>query len=229
MLYKLLKHKNNNLSPFSFLGNLFLGFLYILIFMAISWIFSKYSQIDAASYIGEQIFILFAAYTQYTSKDFFRSVFILSIFSFLGLYGVVDNVENMEQVILIHFLKDFVESFLLINITTFLFVLLRNTIFKIDISKYLNNTIQFKNAFSVFVKSIKFILIFIYFALGILMVLFPPSLHLKGFYQSKFNFILNTEKVDIYFFSYEVVSYLLIGFLMYFIYTKLLQKKETRE
>lgn len=59
----------------------------------------------------------------------------------------------------------------------------------------------------------------IYVALGFLIVLFPPKFHYKS-YESKFDFFMSIQKVDFYFFMYEVISYLLIGLIVYLFFFK---------
>ena len=60
---------------------------------------------------------------------------------------------------------------------------------------------------------------FLYVFLGLLIVLFPPQFkHLP--YENKFKFFINVDKVDFYFFAYEVISYLLIGSVVYFLFFK---------
>lgn len=59
----------------------------------------------------------------------------------------------------------------------------------------------------------------IYFSIGIMIVMFPPQYYQKEFYYEmygRFNFILNTQSIDIYFISFELMSYLAMGFVFYY-------------
>lgn len=54
----------------------------------------------------------------------------------------------------------------------------------------------------------------IYFTIGILLVLFPPQYYTKDIYYKiygKFEFILQSKSVDIYFILFEFFSYIFIG------------------
>lgn len=221
LLYKVLKRKNNDLTVLSFLKYLLLGALYILIFIILASVFAKLQNIDFAFYIGGNIFILFAAYVQYTLKDFIRSVAVILFFAFGSTTGTTEFQDSSPVE---YFIVYFIEAFLLINITTALFSFVKKIFSTIEttVSAHEKKLVLLK-----LVGLVKYLFIFSYFVLGVCMVLFPPGFYKAGYGQQKFNFILNTDKIDIYFFAYEVVSYMLIGFLTYFIYTKLAcQKKE---
>jgi len=58
---------------------------------------------------------------------------------------------------------------------------------------------------------------YIYALLGIFIVIFPPKFQYKS-YESKFGFFLSIDKIDFYFFIYEIISYMLIGFIFYFLF-----------
>lgn len=71
-------------------------------------------------------------------------------------------------------------------------------------------------------RNINFIKI-IYFILGILLILFPPQYYTKDIYYKmygKFQFILQSKSVDIYFILFEFFSYIFIGLMFYFLFIK---------
>lgn len=68
----------------------------------------------------------------------------------------------------------------------------------------------------------------VYVGFGFLIVLFPPQFkHLS--YENKFRFFAFIDKVDFYFFMYEIISYLLIGALIYLFYFKNKQNETSKE
>jgi len=63
----------------------------------------------------------------------------------------------------------------------------------------------------------------IYFTIGILLVLFPPQYYTKDIYYKiygKFEFILQSKSVDIYFILFEFFSYIFIGLIFYFLFIR---------
>lgn len=59
----------------------------------------------------------------------------------------------------------------------------------------------------------------VYIAFGLLIVIYPPKLkHLS--YQGKFSFFTDVDQIDFYYFAYEVISYILIGSVIYFLFFK---------
>lgn len=71
-----------------------------------------------------------------------------------------------------------------------------------------------------FMKSNKYKLCsYLYALLGVFIVIFPPKFQYKS-YESKFGFFINLDKIDFYFFLYEIISYLLVGGIMYFVFYK---------
>lgn len=63
------------------------------------------------------------------------------------------------------------------------------------------------------------LLLYVYAVIGIFIVMFPPKLQYKS-YESKFSFFLSIDKVDFYFFLYEVMSFILVGGIMYIVFYK---------
>lgn len=63
----------------------------------------------------------------------------------------------------------------------------------------------------------------VYTAIGIIMFLFPPKYHYRS-YESKFGFFMSIDRVDFYFYIYEILSYILIGSVIYLLFFK--NKKE---
>lgn len=60
-----------------------------------------------------------------------------------------------------------------------------------------------------------------YMLFAILIVLFPPQYYPKQYMYDKFgkfNFILNSNAVDIYYFIYELIAFLFIGAIYYFLF-----------
>lgn len=70
---------------------------------------------------------------------------------------------------------------------------------------------------------LKPIFLSLYFLLGLLIVLFPPIF--KNTNKVNFSFIGFTNKIDIYFFTYEIISYLLLGGILYFAHKTLISKR----
>lgn len=60
---------------------------------------------------------------------------------------------------------------------------------------------------------------YIYAIFGVCIVIFPPKFQYKS-YESKFGFFMSIDKIDFYFFLYEIISYLLIGGIMYLVFYK---------
>lgn len=65
----------------------------------------------------------------------------------------------------------------------------------------------------------------VYVVLGLLIVLYPPQ-YKRLSYESKFCFFAYIDKIDFYFFTYEVISYILIGSVVYFLFFKDRRKRE---
>ena len=62
-----------------------------------------------------------------------------------------------------------------------------------------------------------------YFILGLFLILFPPQYYTKEIYYKiygKFEFILQSKSVDIYFILFEFISYIFIGIVFYFLFIR---------
>ena len=69
----------------------------------------------------------------------------------------------------------------------------------------------------------------VYVSLGFLIVLFPPKLNYNKTFEGKYGFFTSVTNVDFYFFMYEIISYSLMGAIIYFLFFKDRRKKMTLE
>ena len=63
----------------------------------------------------------------------------------------------------------------------------------------------------------------IYFSIGLFVILFPPQYYTKEVYYKiygKFEFILQSKSIDIYFILFELISYIFIGIVFYFLFIR---------
>lgn len=187
---------------------------YVVIFVFVSVLLAIAIGQEPAFFAGENILFLLAAYFQYTLKDFFRSLAITAALSFFFTYSSINQLNN---ILFIEFLKCFYPSLIIINITSFIYISI-DKIFVIIKKQELiyNMKLTRMNIYYIFAS--------FYSLLGLLMVLFPPRFKYRE-YENKFVFFGNINKIDLSFFLYEIISYIFIGSIIYFLFFRSIFRK----